>query len=51
MLEKILNLVTALEEEDELEEEDQKGEEIGDEGSWNEITFFGLECYQQIGII
>jgi hypothetical protein len=33
MLAKILNLVTALEEEDELEEEDQKGEEIGDEES------------------
>jgi hypothetical protein len=33
MMAKILNLVTALEEEDELEEEDQKGEEIGDEES------------------
>jgi hypothetical protein len=31
MMAKILNLVTALEEEDELEEEDQKGEEIGEE--------------------
>lgn len=33
MMAKILNLVTSLEEEDELEEEDQKGEEIGDEES------------------